>query len=265
MEFIKLRGVLVDIICKISSDYKAYVTRDKRRVNQLLLRLHNALYEKMVDSLLYYCKFTKSIASIGFDINPYDPCVANKAIDGSHMKIWFYVDYCKLSNRGHHTWAPSYQWVCTDQSQRSGMGVQTNWNFRQTNWNFMVVYTLLKKHAFAVLKCKKNGPSDQSEMIQDQSWPQGAHVWWEQGQGLYDQVDPLRVWKYLWGWVREDVNETRQGSYVPSDETIKKCSWSSEDHNAELPWGDTYRLQQRRSEREGQKVKRHPQQHFVIN
>ena len=40
----------------------------------------------------------------------------------------------------------------------------------------MVVYTLLKKHAFAVLKCQKNGPSDQSEMTQDQSWLQGAHV-----------------------------------------------------------------------------------------
>ena len=41
----------------------------------------------------------------------------------------------------------------------------------------MVVYTSLKKHAFAVLKCQKNGPSDQSKMTQDQSWPQGAHVW----------------------------------------------------------------------------------------
>ena len=77
----------------------------------------------------------------------------------------------------HHTWAPSDQWVYTDQLQRSGTGVQTNWNFWQTNWNFMVVYTLLKKHAFAVLKCQKNGPSDQSEMTQDQLWPQGAHVW----------------------------------------------------------------------------------------
>ena len=41
----------------------------------------------------------------------------------------------------------------------------------------MVVYTLLKKHEFAVLKCQKNGPLDQSEMTQDQLWPQGAHVW----------------------------------------------------------------------------------------
>ena len=40
----------------------------------------------------------------------------------------------------------------------------------------MVVYTLLKKHAFVVLKCQKNGPLDQSEMTQDQLWPQGAHI-----------------------------------------------------------------------------------------
>ena len=51
----------------------------------------------------------------------------------------------------------------------------------------MVVYTLLKKHAFVVLKCQKNGPSDQSEMTQDQSWPQGAHVWYNPIQVLYPQ------------------------------------------------------------------------------
>ena len=43
----------------------------------------------------------------------------------------------------------------------------------------MVVYTLLKKHTFAVLKCQKIGPSEKSEMMQDQSWLQGAHVCWE--------------------------------------------------------------------------------------
>ena len=31
-----------------------------------------------------------------------------------------------LTEALQHTWAPSDQWVCTDQSQRSGMGVQTN-------------------------------------------------------------------------------------------------------------------------------------------
>jgi hypothetical protein len=32
-------------------------------------------------------------------INPYDPCVANKMIEGDQMTICFHVDYCKLSHR----------------------------------------------------------------------------------------------------------------------------------------------------------------------
>jgi hypothetical protein len=54
----------------------------------------------MVASLLYYCKFTKSLTSVGFKINPYDPCVANKIVNGTQMTICFHVDDCKLS---HHS------------------------------------------------------------------------------------------------------------------------------------------------------------------
>jgi hypothetical protein len=52
----------------------------------------------MVASLLYYCKFTKSLTEIGFKINPYDPCVANKMIEGKQMTICFHVDDFKLSH-----------------------------------------------------------------------------------------------------------------------------------------------------------------------
>ena len=52
MAIIKLRGVLVDHLCEISSDYKAYVTRYMRGVKLLLLRYQNALYGTMVASLL---------------------------------------------------------------------------------------------------------------------------------------------------------------------------------------------------------------------
>ena len=53
----------------------------------------------MVASLLYYNKFTESLTSIGFEINPYNPCVANKAIDGSHITICFHIDEWKLIHR----------------------------------------------------------------------------------------------------------------------------------------------------------------------
>ena len=32
-------------------------------------------------SLLYYKKFRNDIKSIGFEVNPYDPCVANRIVN----------------------------------------------------------------------------------------------------------------------------------------------------------------------------------------
>ena len=54
MDTIKLKGILVVILCKISSYYKAYVTRAKRGVKQFLLRCQNSLYGTTVASMLYY-------------------------------------------------------------------------------------------------------------------------------------------------------------------------------------------------------------------
>ena len=99
MDIIKLRGVLVDILCGIYAYYNVYLTRYNRGFKQLLLRCQNSLYVKMVVILIYYIKFTKSMKSIGFDINPYDPCISNKVIDGLQTTIWFYVDECTIIHR----------------------------------------------------------------------------------------------------------------------------------------------------------------------
>jgi hypothetical protein len=99
MAFIKIRGVLVDVLVELAPDvYKKYVTLDRKGVKQLLVQCQNALYGTMVASLLYYRKFVKSLTKIGFVLNPYDPCVANKMIGGNQMTICFHVDDCKLSH-----------------------------------------------------------------------------------------------------------------------------------------------------------------------
>jgi hypothetical protein len=55
MTFIKIFGVLVDILVEIAPDvYKSYVSRDKKRIEQLLLQCQNSLYGTMVARLLYY-------------------------------------------------------------------------------------------------------------------------------------------------------------------------------------------------------------------
>ena len=57
------------------------------------------MYGTMVASLLYYRKFVKSLTYIGFKINPYNPCVNNKLIDGQQMTICYHMEDCKLSHR----------------------------------------------------------------------------------------------------------------------------------------------------------------------
>ena len=53
MVTIKLRGVLVDILIKISPKYKPYVTRYKKGIKQFLVRFQNALYGTMISRILY--------------------------------------------------------------------------------------------------------------------------------------------------------------------------------------------------------------------
>ena len=109
---IKMRGVLVDILVQIAPDtYKPFVTKDKKGNKQLLIQCQNALYGTMVASLLYYRKFTKSLLDIGFELNPYDPCVANKMVNEEQMTICFLVDDCKLSHKDTKTVDKMIEWL----------------------------------------------------------------------------------------------------------------------------------------------------------
>jgi hypothetical protein len=112
MVFIKIRGVLVDMLIDIAPGvYKPYVTTDRKGVKQLLVQCQNAIYGTMVASLLYYRKFCKSLTGIGFELNPYDPCVANKIIKGKQMTIAFHVDDCKLSHKDTKEMDKMIQWL----------------------------------------------------------------------------------------------------------------------------------------------------------
>ena len=53
----------------------------------------------MVARLICYRNFTKSLTDVGFKINPYDPYVDNKMIDGQQMTICYHLEDCKLSYR----------------------------------------------------------------------------------------------------------------------------------------------------------------------
>ncbi len=108
-------GMLVDMLVKIAPEvYKDYVSMDKRGNEQLLVECLNALYGTMVASLLYYQKFTKSLQENGYKMNPYDPCVCNKIIDGKQCTICFHVDDCKISHKSSKVLDETIAWLQRD-------------------------------------------------------------------------------------------------------------------------------------------------------
>ena len=49
--------------------------------------------------MLFYQKSMDDLKSNGFQINPYDPCVASKVIDGEQMRNVWHVDDLKVSHK----------------------------------------------------------------------------------------------------------------------------------------------------------------------
>jgi hypothetical protein len=94
----KIRGRLVDILVEICpgvyDDYVIYEGKHK----VLYVKMLRALYGMLISSVLYYKKFRNDIESIGFEVNPYDICVANRMIDGKQHTVTWHVDDLKSSH-----------------------------------------------------------------------------------------------------------------------------------------------------------------------
>ena len=61
--------------------------------------MKKALYGMLQSSLLYYKKFRKDLEGIGFIVNPYNPCMANRIINGSQHTVTWHVDNLKASHK----------------------------------------------------------------------------------------------------------------------------------------------------------------------
>jgi hypothetical protein len=66
--------------------YRQYIILDKGR-SLLYLQLQKALYGMMKSTLLFYRKLALELRQTGFNINPYNPCVANMMVNGTQMTI----------------------------------------------------------------------------------------------------------------------------------------------------------------------------------
>ena len=57
------------------------------------------IYGCSKSTLLWYNILSTTLEGLGFEINPYDRCVANKLIEGTKCTIAWYVDDNKLPHK----------------------------------------------------------------------------------------------------------------------------------------------------------------------
>ena len=94
----KMVGTLAKLMVKTNPKmYRQYVILEKGK-SVLYLRLQKALYGMMKSALLFYRKLVSELQEMGFTINPYDPCVANKTVNGTQMMIRWHVDDLMISH-----------------------------------------------------------------------------------------------------------------------------------------------------------------------
>jgi hypothetical protein len=68
----------------------------------------------MIVGLLYYRKFSESLAEQGYVANAYDLCVWNKVIQGKQSTISFHVDDCKISHVSEKVNEDTISWLRRD-------------------------------------------------------------------------------------------------------------------------------------------------------
>jgi len=94
----KMVGTLAELMVKTNPKmHRQYVILEKGK-SVLYLRLQKALYGMMKSALLFYRKMVSELREMGFTINPYDPCVANKTVNGTQMTIRWHVDNLMISH-----------------------------------------------------------------------------------------------------------------------------------------------------------------------
>ena len=78
--------------------YKKYVSFNRKGELVLYVETLNALYRIMKAALHFYIKFIANLKSVRFQLNLYDPCVANNIVDGAQLTVVWNVDYLKVSH-----------------------------------------------------------------------------------------------------------------------------------------------------------------------
>ena len=95
-----LQGKLAEIMVKVNPElYQKYMIMSPRGQPMLYVKLNKAWYGLLCSALLFYKKLVSKLEDMGFELNPYDPCVANRMVDGFQQTLIWRVDDLKMSHK----------------------------------------------------------------------------------------------------------------------------------------------------------------------
>ncbi len=79
--------------------YWKCVSQGRKGETTLYIALQRILNGSHWSALLFYLKLLADLERMGFGLNPYKLCVANKDMIGSHMTLMLLVDDIKISHK----------------------------------------------------------------------------------------------------------------------------------------------------------------------
>ena len=116
----KMRGPIVDMLveldCNLFHDKVVYEKKEK----VLYVHVKKAIYGMIQSSLMFYKKLRADLESEGFKINPYDPCIANKMVNGKQMTIAWLVDDLKVSHKHEKAVNEFIAWLESKYGSKTG-------------------------------------------------------------------------------------------------------------------------------------------------
>ena len=94
----KMRGPMAELLVRVDpAKYRKYLVKDKSGNDILYVELTKALYGTCQAALLFWKNLSSFlIDELGFTLNKYDKCVANKLINGKQCTIIWHVDDLKM-------------------------------------------------------------------------------------------------------------------------------------------------------------------------
>ena len=88
---LKITGQFVDIVCEVNPEFKQDIRYENGR-KVLYVRILKAIYGMIKSALLWYELYVTVLLDEGYELNPYNKCVANKMVNNNQCTIGWYVD-----------------------------------------------------------------------------------------------------------------------------------------------------------------------------